>query len=196
MNKKCVAFILLLFFCMLFVCCSNSKEQSSLNKKDDEAVTNINPNDSEPYLSDNNTPQIEQADGYLQIGGTWEVGGLYFEENLIKLEDYPGIKSMYSGVFLIFKEDGTFIYDDVFFNSGTYERLGNFSFLLKTDRVFRMDFIDGEVVEIEMENAQKTPHIVTLTYDGIEGLRYAKYDAFTGNELINSDILVFVKSTN
>ena len=141
-------------------------------------------------------PTAAPVDGYGDLGGVWKVGGIYYVNRLIKISDYPEIASIYEAEYLIFNEDGTFLYTNLFYSTGTYSRLSGNSFMLSTDRVYMMDYVDGQAVEKETESSPKTSWIVTIVNGEMSGLRFAALDPITWKEKVNADPIIFVKASD
>lgn len=185
-------FATICLICMLLLsACGNSKNSGDAGIRANEAGSETAP----VAQAENEAQHTEPADGYDELGGTWEVGGIYYKRNLVDIHDIPALEDLYDTTFLSFNEDGTFLYINLFFTSGTYIRLddGN-SFLLKTEREYRVDFKDGEAVEIESESSTKTSHIVSLKSDDENSLAFNEYDPITGKAKANDDPIIFVKS--
>ena len=67
----------------------------------------------------------EKPEGYEIIGGSWTVGGIYIDGQLIDVNDNADIKSMYKNTLLVFNDDGTFDYlVKLYNNSGTWSKKG------------------------------------------------------------------------
>lgn len=180
---------------IVFAGCGQAKKPAEQGKPDpiiqSEAATQ------EPVVTEEPTPEPTEApaDGYSVLGGTWKVGGIYYGKTLIDVSQYPEIASIYDAEYLIFNQDGTFLYTNLFFSSGTYERLSGNSFVLKTERVYMMDYQDGQVVEKDMENSPKTSWIVTIVNGEMPGLKLAAMDPMTGKEEVDADPIIFVKDS-
>ncbi len=203
MKKRRFVFLLLLCL-LLLAACGNSSGQGEpavSGEAAQPAEETPLPEDAAPAEEETPAPdpgdaeQSAPADGYSDLGGMWKVGAVYYNNRLISVHDYPELEDLYDTVYLSFNEDGTFLYINVFFSEGTYTRLGDGdSFLLKTDRVYRHEFQGGEYVEVEMESAPKTTHIITFTPGDAPSLRYSEYDPISGKAKANADPLVFEKS--
>lgn len=140
---------------------------------------------------------VQIADGYEELGGLWEVGGVYYQNKVIDIHDVPGLESMYSATFLNFREDGTFLYIRHFFTEGSYQRLhdgADNTFLLKEDRVYRLDIQDGEIITIESEASGDGKYVVMLINGDENSLIFGQYDPLTGKIKANSEPIIFVRS--
>lgn len=138
--------------------------------------------------------ETEIADGYELLGGKWKVGGLYSKNRLIDVHDNDAIGDLFDTTFLSFQEDGTYLYYDLFWQSGNYVRLpGNESdtFLLKADYVYQLVMEDDQLVEKECTSGR--PYLVTVIAGDENTLLLCEYDSFTGKAKANDEPLVFVK---
>lgn len=195
-SKAIFVIIILCVTIFLFTGCGQAK------KPTEQVITEptIQPeiDTQEPVVTEEPTPEptATPADGYGVLGGTWKVGGIYYGNTLIDISQYPEIASIYDAEYLIFNQDGTFLYTNLFFSSGIYERLSGNSFVLKTERVYMMDYQDGQVVEKDMENSPKTSWIVTIVNGEMPGLRFAAMDPMTGKEKLDADPIIFVKASD
>lgn len=137
----------------------------------------------------------ETADGYAELGGYWEVGAIYYRNKMIDVHDVAAMEDLYDCISLQVDEDGKFNYlDNIFGKSGTYTRLDNGTFLLKTDRKYHFEIQNEEIVEIEDETGDKTSYIVSLITNDENTLVFNEYDQITGNAKANDNTLILVKS--
>ncbi|MBR3554131.1 MAG: Ltp family lipoprotein [Clostridia bacterium] len=140
------------------------------------------------------TEHVEPADGYAELGGLWEVGAIKYNNKIIDVRDVPALADLYDTTYLLFNEDGTFLYINLFFTSGTYTRLNSGDFLLKTDRVYRLKVENGTVVEEESTSGEKSSYLTALVKNDPNSLQFSGYDAITGKAKAGEDPLYFVKS--
>lgn len=137
----------------------------------------------------------EAADGYDVLGGhQWEVGGLFYKNQVVDIKDNDMLTDLYDSIYLSFGEDGSFLYLDVFPKEGTYEPYagdGKYNYyLLKTVRNLKYDTDKGEFVD--NESGSKKTYIIALLDDNT--FEYVEFDKVTGRAKANEDPLIFVKS--
>ena len=107
--------------------------------------------------------QSGPADGYDALGGTWFAAAIYYKDKyLIDLSDNDTLMNLYDTTMLIFDENGTFLYTNIFNYRGQYTRNNADSFILTTENVFLYDFEADGMVEKEKEDADKPVYIVNL----------------------------------
>ncbi len=135
----------------------------------------------------------ETPEGFSVIGGTWEVGGIYYKGHLIDINDNDAIESMYDTTMVIFNEDGTFVYLKMYNDRGVWsEKEGSGGvFILKTESTFMYDLQNGSLVEKETESSNKKQYIATLLDENTFILN--EYDSITGKAKVNDDPYIFVK---
>lgn len=173
--KKAIAVLCLIVIVVLTAACGKSDNQMA------EATTT--------------TESFAVADGYAELGGLWKVGAIYYNNKLIDVNDVSGLKDLYDSTFLLFSEDGTFIYFDVYLKSGTYKRLsGADTFLLKTNRVYRLKVVDGSVKEEDSIDGEKPTYLISLVSGDSNSLQFDEYDAITGKAKAGTDPVYFVKT--
>ena len=133
------------------------------------------------------------ADGYDVLGGSWIVGGFYYEQynkqHLIDLSDNKALKDIYDSTYLTFYEGGTFVYMNMYNRRGKYIRQDDGSFILKTETVFTYDFTEEGLAEKILEDSEKTSYIVSFLDENT--LLWNTLDPNTGKAKIDSDPLVF-----
>ena len=140
------------------------------------------------------TAAVETQEGYLKIGGTWKVGGIYYEGHLIDINDIDAIKSMYDTTMITFNEDGSFVYLKKYNDRGMWsiKRQGSGDcFILKTESNFVYEMQNGSLAEKEMETSNKKLYIVALLDENTFVLN--EYDSITGKAKANDDPYIFVK---
>lgn len=187
-KKNCFCSVIVLVIVIsLFTACGSNSKQSEASSIPESENTQTPVETNEPVVA-------EPVDGYLELGGLWEVGAVVYRNQIIDVHDVPGLEDLYDTTYLSFSDDGSFLYINLFFTSGTYTRLKDSSFLLKADRVYRLDYQDGEVVEIDSTSSNHTSYIVTITADDGNTLVFNEYDAITGRARANDDPLYFTKS--
>ena len=148
----------------------------------DEAVI---PEDTLPTQTE---PTI--AEGFDILGGVWNVYGVYHNNRLVEVSSIEALEQMYSGTLLSFSEDGTFLYCNPIFSEGNYIKKSESTFMLKVTRSYRLDYVDGKVIEVESENPPTISYLVTLV-DGGAMLRFAQMDPMTGREVTDTMPLLF-----
>ena len=177
--KKAII-VLMLFIVLTMPACGGGKKEPT--------------NESQPTSEE----QIEPADGFAELGGLWKVGAIKYNNKIFDVNDVPGLADLYDSTYLLFNEDGTFLYMNIFFSSGTYKRLsngtGSASFLLKTERVYRLKVENGTVIEEESTSGEKSSHLVSLIQDDPNSLQFNSYDSITGKAKAGDDPIYFVKS--
>lgn len=193
MKTKIILVICILWVVILLKGCGQAKKPTAQGKTGSTIQTETITQ--EPEVTEEPTPEptAAPADGYDVLGGTWKVGGIYYGNTLIDISQYPEIASIYDAEYLSFRKDGTFLYTNLLFSSGTYERLSWNSFLLKTERIYMMDYQDGQVVEKDLETSSKTSWIVTIVSGEMAGLRFATMDPITGKEKVDEYPIIFIK---
>lgn len=130
------------------------------------------------------------AEGYEILGGTWTVYGVYYNNRLVELSTIEALEQLYSGTLLSFSEDGTFLYCNPIFSEGNYFKKSDNTFMLKVMRSYRLDYVDGKVIEVESENPPTISYLVTLV-EGSKMLRFAQMDPMTGREVTDTMPLLF-----
>ena len=131
------------------------------------------------------------ADGYETLGGTWAVGGVYYESYLIDISDSDGLKNLYDATYLFFYESGTFQYMNLYNHRGSYVRKNENSFILKTDTVSSYDITENGLEEKMVESADKLSYLITVIDSNT--IQLDVLDPATGNAAADSFPLVFVK---
>ena len=173
--KKAIAVLCLIVIVVLTAACGKSDNQMA------EATTT--------------TESFAEADGYAELGGLWKVGAIYYNNKLIDVNDVSGLKDLYDSTFLLFSEDGTFIYFDVYLKSGTYKRLSRAdTFLLKTNRVYRLKVVDGSVKEEDSIDGEKPTYLISLVSGDSNSLQFDEYDAITGKAKAGTEPIYYVKT--
>lgn len=133
------------------------------------------------------------AEGYDVLGGSWVVGGFYYEQYnkqyLIDLSDNDALMDIYDSTYLTFYEGGTFVYLNMYNSRGKYIRQDDGSFILKTDTVFTYEFTEEGLAEKVLEDSKKTSYIVSFLDENT--LLWNTLDPNTGKAKIDSDPLVF-----
>ena len=186
-KNRFLAIIVLAIIVSLLSACGSSSELSETDTIPEAESSPLPEETSEPVVA-------EPADGYRELGGLWEVGAVFYRNQIIDIHDVPGLADLYDTTYLSFNEDGSFLYINLFFTSGTYSRIKDNTFLLKTDRVYRLDYQDGEVVEVDSTSSSNPSFIVTITADDENTLVFNAYDPITGKARANDDPLYFAKS--
>lgn len=51
---------------------------------------------------------VPAADGFETLGGSWEVGAVYYNNRIVDIKDVSALADMYDTVLLYFNEDGTY----------------------------------------------------------------------------------------
>lgn len=141
------------------------------------------------------TEKPEPADGFSELGGLWEIGYIQYRNQTINVHDYESLESLYNTTYLSFQEDGTFLYINFYFYSGTYSRLqgsGSNLFLLKTDSVYRLEVQGNDYTRVEVDGSNPS-YLAELSEDG-NTITFCEYDAITGKAKANDDPLYFVLS--
>lgn len=136
----------------------------------------------------------DAVEAYAELGGTWEVGGIYYEGHLIDIHENDALESLYDTTLLTFNEDGSFVYLKTYNNRGSWtakDKADGESFILKTESVFRYSLKNGSLVEEEIETDNKTSYIVSLMDENT--LALAEYDFITGRAKADEDPLILVK---
>ncbi len=189
--KRSFVFIIALFF--LMASCGNKRmspdNTSQGNSGSAEQTEYIFETEEEKDTASSGTPE-----GYSVIGGTWKVGGFYYNGSLIDVNDNEAFKSMYDTTMITFNEDGSFVYLKKYNDRGKWHenRQGaEETFLLKTESVFIYDLQNGSLVEKEVESSNKKQYIVTLMDDNTFMLN--EYDAIMGKAKGGGDTFIFVK---
>ncbi len=145
--------------------------------------------------SENETdPQKVQAEGYDILGGTWYVGAVYYKNKIVDISDNSALEDLYDAVFLAFREDGTFTFSNYYMRDGVYTPIetdgGSKQFLLKTQRVYNYEFVDGVMTEKEKEDSKKTSYLVTIL-DEKDSFRFVEMDPVTGKAKADEDPWIF-----
>ena len=203
-NVVSIVAIMIIASILLCSCGADTNEQASSILKTESAPSVVEEESSVSEgtaigVSENiETETPTSADGYNILGGTWEVGGIYYRNKIIDINDNDALSGLYRSVFLSFNEDGTYSYlNKVFLHKGTYlkyEKSAEESFLLKTDTVSRLTVENDKLVEVEAEGGDKTTYIITLIDGASSTFVFSEFDSITGNAKATDDPLIFVKS--
>ncbi|MDO4476213.1 MAG: hypothetical protein Q4B59_05465 [Lachnospiraceae bacterium] len=137
------------------------------------------------------------AEGWETLVGAWKVGAIDYDFNdnpdrnmILDIGDADALSDLYDGIYLSFSANGTFCYTDLFSHEGTYkahpQKPG--TYILKTDRSYRMTIEDGEVVKVESDS--KPSYILEECEDA---LHFQEYDPFTGKAKANDNGYYFVR---
>ena len=137
------------------------------------------------------------AEGFDYLGGSWEVGAIYYEGHLIDIHDHETIEGLYDTIFLSFMEDGTFSYYDIFFSEGEYVKYEdkNFpenTFLLKTTRSYRYVFEGEEFVEEDFPSDSNVIYILEPLDENTFSL--SEFDPVMGAPVVNYEPYIFVRN--
>lgn len=170
---------------VLLSACSNNKSESEISSEVQASSTQ----------AEAEVTTEEAAEGYDILGGRlWKVGGLYYRNKIIDINDNDALADLYDSTFLSFDSDGSFMYINLFPKEGTYKPYagdGTYDYyLLKTERTLKYDSEKDEFVESESAS-NKTFIIAVLDENTIE---FVEFDAITGRAKANEDPLIFVKS--
>lgn len=132
----------------------------------------------------------EKLCGTWAVGGFyWESAGVYYRDKLIDIHDDSGLESIYAGVILSFESDGSFVYTNLYIQTGYYEKILDLknTYLLSVTSMSL--FENGELVEKEYSGA--TQYVVTLLDENT--FEFAVYDPIMGIAKANDNPLVFSK---
>lgn len=132
------------------------------------------------------------AEGYDTLGGTWEVGGIYYRNKIIDIHDNDTLEGMYDSTILEFREDGTFTYMMPLIFKGDYTKSTSAeddSFILTLTTKVN---IEGDKM-VEEPYDRDTKYIITLIDE--KTFSFSGYDPVTGKAKANDDPLVFVKQS-
>lgn len=132
-------------------------------------------------------------DGYDTIGGTWKVGGIYYRDKLIDINDNEALQSMYKTTMITFNEDGSFVYLKKFNDRGIWTKKegSKYDYILKTESVFRYDLQQGTLVEKALETENLKQYIITLLDDN--SFILSEYDYIMGKAKSDDSPYIFVK---
>ena len=133
--------------------------------------------------------ESNSAVGFESLGGTWVVGGIYYNNKIVDISDNEKLMAIYDAVFLNFYEDGTFLYMNMYNDRGQYTLQTNGAFFLKTETVFLYEITSKGIVEKEVDNSSKITYIVSLIDK--DTLQLGILDPMTGREKAGSDPLIF-----
>ncbi len=140
--------------------------------------------------------QQTSADGYETLKGTWYVGAIYYKNKLIDISDNDALSDLYDTTFIAFREDGTFTYSDIYIRDGKYIRKesigGKETFLLKTERVYTYNLVEGKMVENDIEDGTKTSYLLTVT--SADTIEVVEMDPMTGKAKSGESPFVFEPS--
>ena len=131
-----------------------------------------------------NRESLDQPD-YSSISGMWTVSGVLYEGKLIELSQYEQIAKMYDAILLKIEEDGSFLYIDYVFYEGQCQQHNENEFILPVSRRYTLDFVDGEVQEIEKDNSTEKRYRILVVDEGV--INMAAIDPETGLE--SADIM-------
>ena len=192
--------------CFLMACGTTSAAappESTVTPTENISVIGENENKTEPRAettSNEDLPAAEEAlaaetpEGYSAIGGTWVVGGIYYEGHLIDITDSDALESLYDTNVLTFNEDGSFVYLKMYNDRGGWSLKGRDAenvFILNTESVFKYDLENGALVEKEIESSDKKQYIAVLLDENTFAL--SEYDSLTGKAKADDDPYFFVK---
>lgn len=130
---------------------------------------------------------VPAADGFETLGGSWEVGAVYYNNRIVDIKDVSALADMYDTVLLYFNEDGTYTHINLWIFSGEYTRSRNQNsgFLLTRKTV--TSFKDGKLITEPYDG--KVKEIVKVIDDNT--IQLADYDPITGDIKVDSMPLVF-----
>ena len=136
-----------------------------------------------------------EDNGYDQIGGSWGVGAIYYENHLIDIHDNESIESMYKYDMLSVDKDETFTKSMkmMFINKGTWSKSNQDEdnvYLLNTETSYKNSW-DGEKLKEEEIDSEKTQYIATLLDENT--LSLAECDPVTGKKKANTHPILYVK---
>lgn len=138
------------------------------------------------------------AEGYDILGGTWKVGAIYYETRIISVQDVDGLEDLYDSTYLVFNEDGSFVYHNLYNYKGEYTKY-NYeqynSYLLKTTSLSKYDLDNGVLVEKEVESDSLKTFIITFL-DENDTIEFNQYDSITGKSMADGNQLFFVKDNS
>ncbi len=150
----------------------------------------------EERLSKNIDESTNPAEGYDIVKGLWKIGAIDYDYNnnpsrnmIVDLNDVDELSDLYDDVYLSFNADGTFLYINMFFYEGTYtpNPKKSDSFVLKTEKSYRLVVEDGEVKE--KDGGANSGYYVEICDDS---LHFQEYDPFTGKAKANDNGFYFV----
>lgn len=135
------------------------------------------------------------TNGHDALVGTWVVGGFYYEQNnkqyLIDVSDDDALTDIFDSTYLLFGEEGTFLYMNIYNRSGECICQDDGIYILSTDKVFTYDIKEDGLVENVFEDADKTSYMVTCLDENT--LLWNILDPSTGKVKADSESLIFKK---
>jgi hypothetical protein len=132
---------------------------------------------------------VPAADGFETLGGSWEVGAVYYNNRIVDIKDVSALADMYDTVLLYFNEDGTYTHINLWIFSGEYTRSKNQNSAFLLTRKTVTSFKDGKLITEPYDG--KVKEIVKVIDDNT--IQLADYDPITGDTKIGSTPLFFVR---
>ena len=123
------------------------------------------------------------------MGGSWEVGAVYYNNRIVDIKDVSALADMYDTVLLYFNEDGTYTHINLWIFSGEYTRSKNQNSAFLLTRKTVTSFKDGKLITEPYDG--KVKEIVKVIDDNT--IQLADYDPITGDTKIGSTPLFFVR---
>lgn len=133
------------------------------------------------------------------LEGLWIIGAIDYGKNndlkgnsTIDINESKDLSDLYDGYSLTLNSDGTFVYKkNIYFDKGSYEAdpTDSESYILKTDKSYRLSYKEGEIVQIETDS--KVDYILEVC---IDSLHLHEYDISTGKAKEDGNGFYFVKS--
>ena len=122
--------------------------------------------------------------------GDWEPKGIAFGGKLYRLDDIPELASLYGGAYLTIKDDGTFVFFDIFMTEGTWTTTWmegkEHAYTLQSQCAYRMTVEeDGDVVRAD-EQAKDTCYRMWQPGDDPDTMAFSDPDS--------DDIFHYVRS--
>lgn len=179
MRKQYYIPLLCILFCMLLGCSNNPQLQSK------DAEDNSNSEETEEDIFE----ETLSADGFEILGGLWEVGGLYYNNNVVDIHDNSALNDLYNSVYLTFKRNGNFTYINGFIYGGEYLRsTSNKDTYILT--INEKEYLkDNNIVKENV--SKKLKYLVTIIDENT--FRFSEYDSITGEEKAKENPLIFTK---
>lgn len=154
-RNRVIFFLFILLFCL---CACSSKEDQSVSSEIFESSI---------------------VENYNDISGTWTVGGIYYNGELIKFDESgtETLAQLYDSTVVNVTENGEFWLYNVVFYEGKCLKISEKAFLLNVEYAYSLEYIDGKAIKTEEKSISDIAYLVSIVEDNI--LRFSEIDLET-----------------
>ncbi len=166
-------FIIFSLFLILFCGCSSTKTDSNISTPD-------------------------PAEEYNELSGTWLVGGFYYNNKLIDINDDEALKDLYDSCLLTFDTDGTFMYINLFILEGNYrlipEKNEQHVYLLTAEKLLTYDTDINDFIEEPYEINDRPQYLIYMEDENT--FIMCNYDRISGTAVAGDEPMVYVRENH